>query len=453
MKKFISNIKTKIYDNEQNYTCVVVKINNLYDIEGLNNLRGTKIHGHQILVDKNTQVNDVGLYFPTECVLSQEFLSKNNLYRHSELNHNKEVKGFFEDSGRVKAVKFLKQESAGFWIPIVAVSYITNPENLSEEVEFQDLNDFPVCRKFTRRGRNKIAGEPKVKTFKIVDLVDVRCYPEHVDSSQLLRNMHKLTLDDLVSFSIKLHGVSLRVGHALVYRQLNWFERLLKKISKVKIDEKSYRYVVGSRRVIKSIDFNGLEGKQHYYSEDIWTSAAKVFENKLHKGELIFSEIVGWINKQTQAQKGYSYSLPEGEHKVYVYRIARTNEDGVVQDLSWNLMKERCKELGVDSVPEVFYGTVRKFLENHKVEFDDGNWQDVLERLLKKDYLEKQSIFSSSNWSNVEEGLVLHRQQLGVFDYLKIKAFGFLNHESKMNDKGEADIEEDQQVSDDIEAS
>src|SRR6185503_2819364 len=44
------------------------------------------------------------------------------------------------------------------------------------------------------------------------------------------------------------------------------------------------------------------------------------------------------------------------QNKVFVYRITMTSPDGHVTELQWNQVKERSIQLGVEHVPEIFYG-------------------------------------------------------------------------------------------------
>jgi hypothetical protein len=105
---------------------------------------------------------------------------------------------------------------------------------------------------------------------------------------------------------------------------------------------------------------------------------------QLHKGEVLYFEIAGWVNAETpiMAPQGYggssefdralqkeyqgpardgkglfqmlySYGCAQGERRMFVYRITRLNEDGVETELPWPLVMQRCKELGLQTVPQL----------------------------------------------------------------------------------------------------
>ena len=75
------------------------------------------VFGYNCLVGKDSNPDVPYVFFPAECELSPEFLSGNNLYKHSERNVDTTKKGFFDDNGRVRAVKFKGIVSSGFLIP------------------------------------------------------------------------------------------------------------------------------------------------------------------------------------------------------------------------------------------------------------------------------------------------------------------------------------------------
>lgn len=438
-------MKKHIYEFEENYTATVVEINGLNLLEGLDNLRGTNILGNQVLVGKDTVVGERGIFFPSECQLSEEFTSANNLFKKAEKNADPAAKpGFIEDNRRIKALKFRGHNSSGFFLSLSEVRGLKGLDSLRVGDEFQTLDGQEVCRKYYVQTKNSGHNLPK-KEQKDKDHVDSKMFREHSKTSHFAKSVRSLNLNDVISVSIKLHGTSLRVSNTIVRKPYTWIEKLLRKFN-VRIDNTYYKYVVGSRVPVKSIDFNPLDGRKHYYGdEDIYTLAGKVFDGKLHKAETVYAEIIGYYPEGSKPlQKGYTYGVPVNKHEVYVYRISRTNVDGVEQDLPWNLMTERCRELGVKHVPEVYFGTVKGFLSQNNVEFDERNWQDKLQTVIATNYLEKPSIFSNQDWQGVEEGVVIAKHRLGAFDYMKAKSELFKQHESKMADQGVGDVENDE---------
>ena len=79
-------------------------------------LKVAHVQGYDIIVGIDEQPGKY-VYFPTNSVINPNLLSFANLYRHGELNANPEKTGFFEDNGRVKAIRLQNQVSEGFLLP------------------------------------------------------------------------------------------------------------------------------------------------------------------------------------------------------------------------------------------------------------------------------------------------------------------------------------------------
>jgi hypothetical protein len=97
-----------------NYCATVVEIKNIIPIDNCDNVVHTNIFGNSIIVSKDVKIGDIGLFFPLETKLSNDFLKCNNLYRKLELNIDQTKKGYFEENGRIRCVKFRGNKSEGF---------------------------------------------------------------------------------------------------------------------------------------------------------------------------------------------------------------------------------------------------------------------------------------------------------------------------------------------------
>ena len=77
-------------------------------------LKLAHVDGYNIVVGIDSEPG-VYIYFPTSCEINSQLLAYGNLYRHTEKNNKPEAKaGFFEDNGRVKAIKLRGIVSEGF---------------------------------------------------------------------------------------------------------------------------------------------------------------------------------------------------------------------------------------------------------------------------------------------------------------------------------------------------
>jgi hypothetical protein len=421
-------MKAEIREDSVNYAAQIIKLPALQPVTGLDNLVKVTIQGNDCLIGKDTNVDEPHVFFPAECQISAEFLKTNNLYRHSENNFDPAVKGFFEDNGRVKTLKFKGVISSGFVIPVRSLGYIKGYEQLKIGQEFTSIDGYEICKKYYR----KPLGVQQAKQPKLLDkLVDSRLAPEHFDTSHLLRNTEKLSLEDYVAVTYKLHGTSARYFNTLTKRKLSWTEKLLRWLG-YRIETEEYNYVCASRKVIKSVAFETLKGKNHFYDEDLWTAVGdKLFKDRLNKGEAVYCEIIGKDYTGKAIQHGYTYG------------ISNISPQGIETDLPYQQMKERSMQLGIPYCPELFYGTLRKFLglnENFKFD-DDRDFSAMLEGKFYKVLLEKPSILDPTV---VEEGFCIRVDRYPRPEIFKIKSKKFLLHEGALLDQDIPDMEADQ---------
>lgn len=119
---------------------------------------------------------------------------------------------------------------------------------------------------------------------------------------------------------------------------------------------------------------------------------------------------------------------------ILAYRITYTNVDGKVFEFSTQQVKDFCDKYGLNSVKELYYGRAKDLFSNIEL---DQNWHDNFLQALRDKYLEKQSVLCNNKVP--EEGIVL-RREISEIDVYKLKSIAFLERETKMLDKGEADI-------------
>ena len=146
----------------------------------------------------------------------------------------------------------------------------------------------------------------------------------------------------------------------------------------------------------------------------------------------------------TFIQKNYDYGCKPGEYKVAVYRITRTNEDGVVFEYGWAAMKERCAELNVPMVEEYYFG---KAYDHFLLGIDGDDlaaWRDGFVQELRQMYLETDARDNLCK-KVPDEGIVL-RVEAKDITVFKLKSERFFLNESSSKDAGEIDIEEQESV-------
>lgn len=433
----------------KNYCAVVVALKDFVDLPNCDNVKGALIFGNHVIVSKDCKVGDVGLYFPVETSISKAFLGPNNLYRKAEYgNLQPDKTGFFEEHGRVKAVKFRGHKSAGFWIPLdsIGVVAIDYDSTLVPGVEFDTINGIEICKKYVPKfKREPGSGNKKhqAKKAKVEDALVDGQFRFHYDTEQLRRNSFKIKPDTIVSISDKWHGTSVIVGNLLAKVEHNRFQKWVAKLFGIQLKEQDYANTAASRRVIKSVEGEAKADAQHYYSSDIWSTVAEEIKDRIPKGYTVYGEIVGWTKDGGAIQKGYHYGCPEGTHKLLVYRVTVTNQDGKVAELAWKPMLEFCERYGLEPVLELFYGKAVDFVvENYPedtFEYNQDNFGEFFIKALESMYLEKPC---KHNRNEVPaEGVVVRIDHLEEAEAYKLKSFAFLAHESVALDKGSEDLE------------
>lgn len=419
--------------NMGNYSATVVRISNLRPHSNADRLVCTNIFGNNVIVGKDTKIGDLGLYFPLEAQLGVEYAKANDLIRRKDEN-GKPAGGMFDENRRVRAQTFRGEKSMGFFIPIDSLNnlYSKPIDVFTEGQEIDEYMGFVISQKYIPKTNNSHQNKPKEGRKPRESRIIENQFRFHFDTAQLGKNIHKIEPTDPISITWKLHGTSAIVGNCLVKHRLSWKERVFK-LLKLPYTQSKYDYVYASRRVVKN-EF--IEAKQHFYSEDLWSRVgAENFKDKLHTGEQVYYEIVGYTSDGAYIQKDFDYGCKPGECKVFVYRITQTSVDGSVVELQWNQVKARCLELGVPHVPEIYYGKAAD-LYNLPTE---NNWNETLLENLKRDYVYDQDSQFCSNMVP-EEGICVRKEGLSI-EVFKLKSFRFLEAETKALDANIVDIE------------
>lgn len=403
-------------------------------LEGAKTLALGKCMGYTILVGKETSSGELGLLFEDGLQLSQEFSEKNNLVRKKDAD-GKNVGGYFEENRRVRAKKFMGVKSEAFWCPISYLEFTGYKlDKLKEGDLIETLNGVPICNKYITKATANRKNGPSRRELR----GQIRTFPKHQDTEQFRHYVDKIPNGARIILTEKVHGTSQRVGYVLDEIPLKWYHSLLMKLG-FPIRTHEYKFMIGTRNVI-------CEGKDGFYSHEFRKLAAKPFENKLHKGEVVYCEVVGYEpsfqygkqvgsrpimgsvstislkDKEVQKKYGdtivYNYGLPEGEFDIYVYRICWINEDGVRFELPWEHVKARCIELGVKHVKE------------HPVEIfhcwlkEDIDGQERAIQLLSEG-VNALAENHSNGYTHPNEGVVLrweHKDKMGLY---KHKSFLF----------------------------
>lgn len=408
-----------------NYGATVVKVKHLVPLANRDKIVGMPMFGLQAIVGVDTKVGDVGVFFPPEVQLSDRYLYANNLYRHAEKNHDNTVTGYFEDNGRVRAIKFGGHRSDALFMPLSSLAFTkVKLEELKEGDEFDTLDGELICRKYYVKPphESKLPNTPKSRVESIY-------IPEQFHITQFLKVVEALDPNLRCAVTQKLHGCNIRIANTIVNRKLTWFERVVKSLG-VKVQTTEFANIYGSHHVIKDESIQ----QQHYYDSDVWTLEGKKLNGLIPHNYIVYGELVGYTPTGQELQKNYTYAAEANTCQLYVYRIAVVNDQGRVVDLSWAAVKEFCASVGLLTVPELINGvTIERLLEtNSGVTLLD----EMLDVKFKASGVEwMQNCVPLSPNSPCDEGVCIRIERI-IPQIYKVKSPKFLQHESQMLDAG-----------------
>src|SRR5690606_29317689 len=103
------------------HKCIVSKVEKTIEIPGADNIQIGIVLGESVVISKDIGEGYVGLFFPVDLQLSEEFCRINNLNRDSTKNADQTKKGFFDANRRVRAQPFLKVKSQGYFADIESI--------------------------------------------------------------------------------------------------------------------------------------------------------------------------------------------------------------------------------------------------------------------------------------------------------------------------------------------
>jgi len=418
----------------ENNEAIVVTIKNITPIPNKQRIVQADVYLYeikltQVVVGIETKEDSHVVYVDSNMALSDKLLED-----YPDLGK------YLGKGNRVKAVKLGDVISNGFCIEIEKfLKYFNSKEEMDKTFihgySFTSINGIEICHKYIPKinvSSIQTNNNKKKNKGKVISRMIPNQFNFHFDTKSLLKNAHIIQPEDIITISDKWHGTSAIISKCLVKKKLNLKNKIAKLLG-VNIITTEYDYIYASRRVVKN---GNLKPENHYYNEDIWKKASDRFRGKLNNGESIYFEIVGYLENNKFIQKNYDYGCTPGNHKIVVYRITHTGTDGVIYEYPWGAMKQRCIELGVDTVREFYYGKAKDlYPELHT----DVHWNENFINNLRRDYLEVTCDICTTGVPR--EGIVLRIEgkEIKVF---KLKSNKFLLHDSKSKDEGNEDIED-----------
>lgn len=462
------------------YVAYVTTLKNLRKHPNADRLQLAECFGNTVCVSMEYVADQVGVYFPTDGQLSMEFCEQNGLLAVYVDGVN--VSGGYMDAEKrnVKTIKLRGEKSDGLFLPLTCLAYTgVDIDTIKVGDTISVVNGHEICTKYIPKRNHKShsnASEGNRTRKKKVPVAPL--FAEHADTEQLAYNLSAFKPGDLVEITLKMHGTSQRTANLPRFDgyKRTLMDRILRREG---VAQYNWGSVSGTRRVVLA-DFDG----GYYGSNEFREQHSKFFDGKLRKGETVYYEVVGFTtngtpimgdadnkklnDKEFVKQYGktttFSYGCsPDGkktlygrddqgnfeitkdvpQSDIYVYRMTMTNEDGDVVEYTPAFMRYRCEQMGVKTVPVLWYGLIP---ENPGASYDDtitaGEWiKNVAERFYDgPDPIGK---------THVREGVVVRIINRPKFCAYKHKNFSFKVLEGIIKEVADApDMEEAQDVAD-----
>lgn len=351
------------------YTAIVAQLENVREHPNADRLQlATVLGSNEIIVGLEAKTGDTGIYFPTDGKLSEEYCTQNDLFPRYDETGKKVGGGMFDPKNRrVRAQNLRSVKSDGFFADLDSVAYTgIDMSLLYVGYQFDTLNDHLICEKYYTPQTLRAMKGGTAATRKICLML-----PQHFDTKQFSYEAKDIPVGSICTTTLKVHGTSHRLARALVEETpKRWYNRFGIKSKTVQ----DWKIVHGTRRVI----LGEVDAGTGFYGTDQFRYDVTAFlEPNMKKGEVIYGEIVGYVNDMTLVmgetstkdlkkdtefkamlggnvpdQMRYTYNCLPGQQDFYIYRIAMADENGDLVELSWPQVKKRATELGAKCVPD-----------------------------------------------------------------------------------------------------
>lgn len=411
------------------YNAYVTTIKNLRKHPNADRLQLGECFGNTVCVSMEYTNDQIGVYFPTDGQLSVEFADVNNLLRKKDVDGNN-IGGYMDpDKRNVTSIRLRGEKSDGLFLPLTCLESFGDVSNLKVGDVIATFNGHEICTKYIPR-RNTRSGHATNGNHTRKEKVPIApLFTEHADTEQLAYNLGAFQAGDQIEITLKMHGTSQRTGYLPVfkgYRCTNSiYQAALNAVMSGKkvgaITQKfadlglasatpiyDWGYVSGTRRTVLE-NFDG----GYYGSNEFREQHSKFFEDKLHKGEEVYYEVVGFTHtgtpimatadnkklndkefvKQYGKTTTFSYGCnPDGKEGVgitkrevpqsdfYVYRMTMTNEDGDIVEYPPDFMRYRCEQMGCKTVPVMWKGFIpvdETLEESYDCNGEWGTWKNI----------------------------------------------------------------------------
>jgi hypothetical protein len=166
------------------YVAYITEIKNVRKHPDAHSLMIGECFGNQVVVGLTTKEDDIGVYFPSDGRLSQEFLKANDLVGYTN-EQGVRCGGFFDEKGKVRTQKFRGEKSDGYFCNLDSLVFTgVNTSTLTVGTTFTEINGIKICEKYVTEKTCAL----RVGKKKITEKIKFPIFYEHPDTEQLAYN-------------------------------------------------------------------------------------------------------------------------------------------------------------------------------------------------------------------------------------------------------------------------
>ena len=172
------------------------------------NIHLATVMSENVVVHKNRGVGFLGVFFPPDSQLSEEYCHNNNLFRNKEKNLDTERSGFFEENRRVRCQPFCGAKSEGFFAELGSLSWATPDIDTSvkQGESFDVLNGHEICKKYYNERTLKALKNKQNNGQKKEKQISTPLFTTHVDTDNFNYYVGNIKKGMVLSFHAKVHG-------------------------------------------------------------------------------------------------------------------------------------------------------------------------------------------------------------------------------------------------------
>ena len=465
------------------HTGYIVEVKDLRPHNNADKLQLATFFGETVIVGLDTKIGDIGIYFPCDLQLSEEYCDVNDLCR--KRADGTDGKGYLErDKRNIKAISLRGEKSYGLYAPLTSLEPFGDITQFRVGDTIDVFNGHEICKKYIPRSNIRKEHYSEGNKTRKHKVPVAPLFAEHADTEQLAYNLDAFRCGDEIEITLKMHGTSQRTGYLPIFKGYkdSLPRRIINKIcmglkvgkswgtngrkafyDSLKHGEPIYDwgYISGTRRTILENFEGGFYGSNAFREQH-----SKFFEGKLWKGETVYYEVVGFtddgtpimgkgkVPKEAQSQYGtemiFHYGRSEGSD-IYVYRMTMTNEDGDVVEYTPDFMRYRCEQMGAKTVPVLWRGTIPYTMDDiespipgHRIVLKEGESAGEWIKKVAEQYYDGPDPIGKTH---VREGVVVRILNRPKFCAYKHKNFLFKQISGIIS---EAIADNNETISDDI---